>query len=177
MMPFHTPNALTVDRVEAPLRHDRMKVRPEWIDRNGHMGVRSYAEALAVGSGAFLRFVGLSFDDMAVNGSSTYARQWNLHFIREVRGDATLRFETQLLGYTDKALNTITFLYNADEDYLAATGEFLDLHISVETRRPAPMSPEQLRILARVWQTHKDLPRPPQAGGEIRLKGNLNPSG
>ena len=52
---------------------------------------------------------------------------------------------------------------------LAATNELMSLHVSLETRRAAPMSADVLARLAEVLGVHETLPVPPQVGRRIGL--------
>ena len=84
------------------------------------------------------------------------------------RGDP-LRFTTLLLGFDDKRIHYIHEMYHETDGFLAATNELMSLHVSLETRRAAPMSADVLARLAEVLSLHETLPVPPQVGRRIGL--------
>lgn len=159
------------DAIEAPVRLYRETVDPAWIDRNEHVGVGGYAQALLKASGAVLRYTRLGFKDGLPEGRSVYAIKWANTFVREVRAGATLEYTFQLLDYSDKLIHYLIRMYNADEGYLAAMSEHLDVHILLATRRSATMPPDRMVLLGRIWDAHKSLPWPEEAGTAIGIRG------
>lgn len=158
------------DVIEAPVRLYREKIEANWIDRNEHVGVGGYAQALLRASGAVLRYTRLGFKDGLPEGRSVYALKWATTFLREVRAGVTLEYTFQLLDYSDKLIHYLVRMHNADEDYVAAMSEHLDVHILVATRRSAVMSPDRMALLARIWDVHKAMPMPPEAGSAIGIR-------
>lgn len=156
--------------VAAPLVLSEGPVDPAWIDRNDHIGIRGYADALARGSGHFLRLLKLDFAEAHHEGRTVYSIRWHMSFIREVRRDATLRYTVQLLDFTEKNLHYLVAIHHAGESYLAATAEYLEAHVLLATRRTAPMPPDRLALVEAVWATHKDLPWPEGAGQGIAIR-------
>ena len=61
-------------------------------------------------------------------------------------------------------------MYNADEGFLAATTEWLSLHVDLATRRVAPMAAQVLYRFAEVHASHRALPRPPEVGRAMGIK-------
>jgi acyl-CoA thioester hydrolase len=63
-------------------------------------------------------------------------------------------------------------MFHVGEGYLAATSELLGLHVDLNRRRAAPF-PEDVRTrLSDCTAAHAGLPRPPELGRVIALKGN-----
>ena len=156
--------------VAAPLVLLEGPVDPAWIDRNDHIGIRGYADALAQGSGHFLRHLKLNFDEAHHEGSTVYSIRWHMSFVREVRKDAMLRYTVQLLDFNEKTLHYLVAMHHAGEGYLAATSEYLEAHVLLATRRTAPMPPDRLARVEAVWATHKALPWPEGAGQGIAIR-------
>ena len=59
-------------------------VRPEWIDYNGHMNVGYYHVAFDVAADVFFEFLGLDPGFRERHGSTTFALEAHLNFLREV---------------------------------------------------------------------------------------------
>lgn len=83
-----------------------------------------------------------------------------------------LRFTSQLLGFDEKRIHFILHMYHAEQGYLAATSEWMSLYIDLASRRVAAMPEEITSRLAAIHATHKELPRPPEAGRAMTLAGN-----
>lgn len=159
------------DVIEAPVHLYREKVDPSWIDRNEHVGVGGYAQALLRASGGVLRYTRLGFKDGLPEGRSVYALKWATTFLREIHSGATLEYTFQLLDYSDKLTHYLVRMHNADEGYVAAMSEHLDVHILVATRRSAIMPPDRMALLERIWNVHKAMPIPPEAASAIGIRG------
>lgn len=102
---------------------------------------------------------------------STFAVEAHVTYQREVTQGDGLRFETRLLGFDDKRIHFIHQMRHAEADFLAATAEWLCLHVDLERRRVASMPERIKRRLADVLAAHDELPVPPEAGRSIRRSG------
>lgn len=158
------------DVIEAPVRLYRESVDPAWIDPNDHVGVTGYAQALLRASGGVLRYTRLGFQDGLSEGRSVYALKWATTYLREIRASTTLEYTFQLLDYSDKLIHYAIFMHNADENYVAAVSESLDVHILLATRRSAVMPPDRMALLLRIWEVHKSMPMPPEAASAIGVR-------
>jgi acyl-CoA thioester hydrolase len=160
--------AVTSD-IRAPLDVYRNRVRPEWIDYNGHMNMGYYVVVFDLASDEFFRWIGLDEAHRRASRVTTFALEAHVTYHREVREGDPLRFTTLLLGHDAKRLHYFHQMYHAEEGYLAATNELMSLHVSEETRRGAPMAPEILERLRLIQTAHDRLPRPPQVGRRLGL--------
>lgn len=158
-----------MSELAAPFDAYRDVVRPEWIDHNGHMNMGYYVVVFDLATDAFLAWVGLDAEHRRRHGVTTFCLEAHVTYHREVRSGDPLRFTSLLLGHDAKRVHYIHEMYHASEGYLAATNELMSLHVSLATRRGAPMDPGVLQHLARVQAAHDARPRPPQAGRRIGL--------
>ncbi len=154
--------------IAAPLDLFRERVLPEWIDYNGHMNVAYYVLAFDHATDAFFDFIGLDEDYRTTTGNSTFAVEAHVTYQREVAEGDEMQFTTQLLGYDEKRLHFFHHMYHAEQGFLAATAEWLSLHIDLDRRRVAPMPGAIAARLAEVHAAHKALPVPAEAGHVIR---------
>ena len=158
--------------IAAPLELHHETVCPEWIDYNGHMNVAYYILAFDLATDTFFDFLGLDEAYRETSGNSTFAVEAHITYQRELAEGDPLRFATQLLGYDEKRLHFIHHMYHADQGYLAATSEWLSLHVDMTLRRVAPM-PAQVRArFAEVMASHRSLAIPPEAGRVIKAPGD-----
>jgi acyl-CoA thioester hydrolase len=152
-------------------------VLPEWLDWNGHMNVAFYVLAFDQASGAFMRNMGLGRDYVDSKSGMTFVLETHVTYDREMRGDAPMRFATQLLDRDAKRVHLFHEMYHASDGYLAATNETIVMNIDYATRRSAPWPVQAAERLEAVWSTHKDLPRPPKAGRVMGLGRGTRTSG
>ncbi|MEO8718407.1 MAG: thioesterase family protein [Burkholderiales bacterium] len=156
--------------VPTPFATARSVVRPEWIDYNGHMNVGYYHVAFDLAADEFFDFLGLDAGYRKRNGSTTFALEAHLNFLREVKEGDALRFETRLLDHDAKRIHFYMEMFHAGEGFLAASYESLGAHVSVAQRRTAPMPEDLLEHLSKVKAAHAVLPRPWQVGHVISTK-------
>lgn len=155
--------------IQAPFNVYRDRVRPEWMDHNGHMNMGYYVVVFDLATDEFFRWIGLDASHRSDKQVTTFALEAHVTYHREVREGDPLRFTTLLLAHDAKRLHYFHQMYHADEGYLAATNELMSLHVSEETRRGAPMAPEVLERLRPIQAAHDRLPRPPQVGRRMGL--------
>lgn len=155
--------------IAAPLSLHRERVHPDWIDHNGHMNLAYYMLAFDHATDAFFDFVGLGVNYMKAHAGSTFTLEAHITYNRELMVDAPLRVDTQLLAHDAKRLHYMHFMYHAEEGYLASTNELISLHVSMESRRSAPMPDKVLARLDKIAALHDTMPRPGQAGRVISI--------
>ena len=153
----------------APFDEHREVVRPEWIDDNGHFNMGYYVVAFDRATDTWLDHIGLSAGERERSGVTTFTLESHVNYLRELREAAPLRFTTRLLAYDQKRIHYIHEMFHATDGFLAATNELMSLHVSLATRRAAPMSADVLARLAEVLSLHETLPVPPQVGRRIGL--------
>ncbi len=157
--------------IPTPFDGARDVVRPEWIDYNGHMNVGYYQVVFDLAADAFFDFLGLTQEFRQRHGSTTFALETHGNFLREVKSGDPLRFEARLLDFDAKRIHFYQEMFHGSEGYLAASQESLSSHVSMATRRTAPMPEELLGRLAEIRAAHAVLPRPWQVGHVIRAAG------
>jgi acyl-CoA thioester hydrolase len=155
--------------IPTPFDQYRDRVRPEWIDHNGHMNMGYYLVVFDLATDEFLSWIGLHEAHRRARRVTTFSLETHVTYEREVRQDDPLRFTTRLLGYDEKRIHYFHEMHHAEAGYLAATNELMSLHVSLEMRRATPMAPEILERLALVLAAHQQAPRPPQVGRSIGL--------
>ena len=156
--------------MQAPFDDYRDVVRPEWIDHNGHMNMGYYMVVFDYATDAFFEHIGLTTAHRRAERITTFCLEAHITYDREVREGDPLRFTTQLLDYDAKRIHYIHQMFHGDEGYLASTNELISLHVSLETRRGAPMHETIASRLAAVKAAHATLTVPPQVGHTIGVK-------
>jgi len=144
------------------------RVRPEWIDYNGHMNVAYFVLAFDLAVDALWARVGFDGAYRERTGCSTFAAEAHVTYQRELREGERMQFTLQLLGYDEKRVHQFYRMYHAASGALAATSEWMSLHVSLGQRRVTPMGERALAVLERLFAAHRDLPWPDEAGRPIR---------
>jgi len=153
----------------APFDEHRDVVRPEWIDENGHFNMGYYVVAFDMATDTWLDHIGLTAHERARSAVTTFTLESHVNYLRELREGAPLRFTTRLLAFDQKRIHYVHEMFHATDGFLAATNELMSLHVSLATRRAAPMSADVLARLSDVLSLHETLPVPPQVGRRIGL--------
>jgi acyl-CoA thioester hydrolase len=154
-----------------PVLH-RETVRPEWIDYNGHMNVAYFVLAFDYAVDALWAALGIDDAYRERSGCSTFAVESHVTYQREMKLGEEMLFSVQLLGYDEKRIHHFYRMYHAREGYLAATCEWLNLHVDLSMRRVAPMPEAFQQRLARRLEAAAPLGWPAEAGRVIRRPAN-----
>lgn len=155
--------------IATPFSSFTTPVKPEWIDHNDHMNMGYYVVVFDQATDHFFRFIKLDRAYRRKNNITTFSLEAHITYDREVGLGDLLRFDTRLLDFDEKRIHYIHEMYHAVDGYLAATNELMSLHVSEETRRAAPMTPEVMARLAQVKTAHAALPPLRQVGRSIGL--------
>lgn len=154
-------------QVPDPLIVHRETVRPEWIDYNDHMNVAYYVLAFDYAVDSFFDYVGLDEAYRKRHGATTFAAECHVTYQRELHAGDPLRFAVRLLDFDAKRLRYLLEMYHDTEHYLAATSEWLSLHVDLASRRVAPMAGELTGRLAALQAAQRTRPVPPEAGRAV----------
>jgi acyl-CoA thioester hydrolase len=140
------------------------------------MNVAYYLLAFDHATDAVLDRFGIGKAYVAAENRSVFVVDAHLTYAREVTEGTPLRFESLLLGVDAKRLHLFHEMRHAEEGWLAATAEFMLLHVDLGTRKTGPFPPAVAAALAEQAAAHAGLPRPPQAGRSVaRLDGSQVP--
>ncbi len=145
------------------------RVRPEWIDVNEHMNVAYYVLAFDQGVDALWASFGVTEAYIRDGRGSTFAVESHISWKRELRLAEPYLITSQVLAYDGKRIHQFMRMYHAEEHFLAATAEWMNLHVDLGARRVTPWPPEILENLAAYVAAQPCEARPAEAGGRIRV--------
>ncbi|WP_419905717.1 thioesterase family protein [Kiloniella sp.] len=154
-------------RAVDPLVTYRGTVPVDWLDYNGHMNVSYYMSVFCDATDGFLEFFGVDPVYRNKTKCSTFVVENHVNYLRELHLESKMRVETRLLGFDNKKLSYHHSLYNADEGYLAATSEWISVHVNLETRSSCPMNEELKRNLDKILKLQNSLPLPLNIGRAV----------
>jgi len=145
------------------------KVLPEWIDINGHMNVAYYVLAFDMGVDALWAQLGLTDEYIETTNCSTFAVESHVTYQAELKADEPYVVRSQILAYDDKRIHQFQRMYHAEEEYLAATAEWMNLHVDLTSRRVKPL-PESVLAALQVYTAGQGvLPNPDEAGKKMKI--------
>ncbi len=145
-------------------------VRPEWVDYNEHFSDGYYAVVFGEASDAFLAHVGLGRAYRARGHHSTYTLECHIAYRRELRLGAPFEVETRVLDCDAKRFHILHRLKRGEDSELAASGEFLFMHVDTRGPRSAPFPAEIQARLHELRAAHATLPGVEAAGGPIGIR-------
>jgi acyl-CoA thioester hydrolase len=151
-----------------PLQIHTDTVRPDWIDYNQHMNDGYYVVAFTKATDAVQDLVGLDTSYRASTGCSIYTVEAHLQYLREVPVNASLRFDSYVLGVDAKRLHLLHAMYNADQNYLAASHELMLLNVDQQLGKTTPFPDPMRQQLWALHESHRDLPTPVDTGRRIQ---------
>jgi carnitine 3-dehydrogenase len=164
----HPPQDGTVQG--RPLPGRAVRVRPEWIDYNGHMSESRYLQVFGDAMDALYRSVGV---DEAYRATSRMFYSVESHLVHkaEARCNEPIEVTTQVLSVDDKRLHVMHRLQRTSDATLLATAEQMHLHVDTANHRATPIDPVVRGRLRELANAHASLPVPPEAGRHVGLRG------
>lgn len=149
------------------------RVRPEWIDLNGHMNVAYYVLAFDQGVDALWTRVGITGDYIRSRMLSTFAVESHITYRAELKEAEPYRITTQILAVDAKRVHQLQWMYHAEEGYLAATAEWMNLHVDLKTRRVCPWPDDVRSAFIDIAETQKHAAVPEVVGKTMRIQRPL----
>lgn len=143
------------------------RVPSEWLDYNGHMNVAYYMHVFCDATDAFLEFFGVTEGYRQEKRCSTFVVENHVNYVKELHHGSNMRVETRLLGFDRKKMSYHHSLYNVDAGYLAATSEWISLHVDLEKRTSCEMPDTLVCNLSDILEAQKEMPLPVNIGRSI----------
>lgn len=145
------------------------RVRPEWIDYNGHLNLAYYVVA-------FDQCVDQVFDRIDIGlryrreeELGTFAAETHTLYEQEVLEGDPLRIVMHVLAVDDKRMHGFLEMFHAEKGFRAAAQELMYLHVDLKIRRVCPW-PEKIRARIDAMAAHSaTLPPPPGTGRRIAM--------
>jgi len=151
----------------------RGAVLPEWIDINRHMNVAFYVLAFDQAVDALWEQFGITKDGKNVTSSSTFAVDSHITWQQELREGEPYVISTQILAVDEKRIHQFMRLYHAEKHFLAATAEWLNLHVDLSVRKVTPWPDKILEKIAAFAEPQSDDDWPVEAGRVISVPAPL----
>lgn len=146
------------------------RVLPEWIDANNHMNVAWYVLAFDLAVDTLWEQFGIT--DAYINAvrGSTFAVECHVTYQDELVLDDPFVVTAQLLAYDDKRIHQFQRLYQANSGALAATAEWMNLHVDLDKRRVSPWPADIRDRIAAFAENQREKSLPAEFGKRMRVK-------
>ena len=145
-------------------------VKPEWIDANGHMNVAYYVLAFDLGVDALWESFGITTEYIEHSYGSTFAVESHITYQQELMEGDPFFVTAQILAFDNKRIHQFQRLYHAEKEFLAATGEWMNLHVDLEKRRVSQWPESILAKLAEYSREQADQSYPEEAGKQMSIR-------
>ncbi|KRS12827.1 thioesterase [Roseovarius atlanticus] len=152
-----------------PLMSSLHAVEADWIDYNQHMNMGYYTVLFDRTADEAYAEIGFGPDYRAASGCTTYAAEFHVRYLRELKLGDRVRASFRILDHDEKRFHSYQELMREDGT-LVATGEGIALHVDQSGPKVVPMPDKVLSRLRRVAEAHKALPRPETAGRGMGLR-------
>jgi acyl-CoA thioester hydrolase len=122
---------------------------PEWIDYNGHVRDAYYGLIASSACDALMDRIGVDAAYRERTRCTLYTLEMHVHYLSEVKQGERLAVEVTILGSDAKRLHAGFTLRRAHAGQVAATVEFMLLHVCQgDTPDSAPFPPEVTSAIA-----------------------------
>ncbi|MFC7391795.1 thioesterase family protein [Scopulibacillus cellulosilyticus] len=152
---------------EKPLLEDR--VRPEWVDYNGHMNDAEYARVFSMAVDRLMEEIGITADFRNQHQYSIYTLETHLCYLAEARVGQPLQVTVQLLDYDEKRLHVFFVMENGNGDRLATSEQML-MGIDMQKGRPAAFPSAIEANVKALGIRDQAKPKPAEAGRQIGIR-------
>jgi acyl-CoA thioester hydrolase len=147
----------------------RGTVLPEWIDVNEHMNVAYYVLAFDLAVDSLWEAFGITDNYVNVSNSSTFAVESHITWQRELAVDEPYIITSQLLAYDNKRIHQFMRMYHGGTHFLAATAEWLNLHVDLDIRKVTPWPNVILEQISAFADRQNDWGWPNEAGKQMTI--------
>jgi len=137
----------------------------DWTDYNGHTNDSRYGQLASEAGDNFLRSIGLSQRYLAEIGTF-FTVESHVRFLDQTHAGDKITVLLRVVSCDAKRLHLWTEIVR-DDGVVAATAEYLLLHVDAKTQKSAPMSDEMLATVTQIGSSHASLPPPVGIGRKV----------
>ena len=114
--------------------------------------------------------LGITSEYIETSNCSTFAVECHVTYQMELRQHDPFLVTSQILAYDKKRIHQFQRMYHAEEKFLAATAEWMNLHVDLTNRRVQPWPESILTALQEFTDSQGVLPMPDEAGKKMRVR-------
>jgi len=128
-----------------PVLEDR--VRPVFIDVNGHMNVRHHLDYGATGADVVCRDAGIDDGYRAQRRMGVFTAEHHLRYFSEMHEDDPFSVHTLLLERSARAGHLLSLILDHRREVLSCAVEIALVHVDMDTRRAVPFPDDVAGVL------------------------------
>jgi len=147
-----------------PIKTVERAVPVDWTDYNGHMNEARYLQAFGDATDRLMHIIGCTPEYIA-NGGSYFTAETHIRHLDEVHAGARIHIETQVIMGQGKKMQLFHTMYEGER--MLATGEHMQIHVDLSTRRASEPAASVAGPLARLTAAHEKLPAPDGVGAAV----------
>lgn len=155
--------------MSVPFVSSVMQVEKGWIDYNGHLNMAYYNVLFDRCSDEAFDLLGMGTSYVRDRKLTIYTAEVHVCYVRELHLDHRVTATFQLLDHDEKRLRVYQELHHVD-GWLAATSEYLALHVDMTGPSVTPFPADILANVAAMRAAHAALPVPERAGRSIGIR-------
>jgi len=129
----------------------------EYLDEMNHMNVMWYAHLFDRATWRFFEDLGMSLVYFEGQNAGAFALENHTRYLAEVRLGQMVILRTRAINRSEKRFHFMHFMTIQNSDLLAATAEFVGMHIDRATRRSSPLPNHIARAFDRQITKHQTL--------------------
>ena len=141
------------------------QVIADWCDYNQHMNVAFYVMLFDQSLDTVFGHLNIS-ENYLQRGFSHFTTEGHIRYVAEVREGETLEIHYRILDRTPKLIHFYAEMHVQERNTLAATWEQLTLHVSMKTRRSAPMPEDVEKAISALVSTDDW----PEGAGQVQIR-------
>ena len=153
----------------APFLSSVQTIEPGWIDYNDHLNMGYYTVMFDRAADEAYEQLGFGPDYRAATGCTTFAAEFHVCYLRELKLGDRVRCRFWLIDHDEKRFHTFQEMVHED-GWVAATGEGMSLHVDLTGPKVAAMPDDIHAAVARMAKEHAQLPRPAAVGRAIGIR-------
>jgi acyl-CoA thioester hydrolase len=147
-----------------------LSINPKWIDYNGHLNMAYYHMLFDQALEEMAPIMGLGADYLSASNASAFTVEAHICYFREIKLTDSVQVTTRLIDFDEKRLRIYGELKHASEGWLAATSEFMILHVDMTTKSATPWPEIIFNKLKDIHRDHQTLPVAAFSGRAISMQ-------
>ncbi|ASK61890.1 3-hydroxyacyl-CoA dehydrogenase [Virgibacillus phasianinus] len=145
------------------------RVRPEWVDYNGHMNDAEYSRVFSLAVDQLMNEIGIDENFREQQQYSIFTLETHLCYLAEANEGESLGISVQLLDSDTKRLH-VFFVMEDEEGKRLATSEQMLMGMDMKEGRPAPFPAPVASKVSNLASTQENQPIPDEAGRKIGIR-------
>jgi acyl-CoA thioester hydrolase len=147
-----------------------IRIKPEWIDHNGHLNVAYFVLAFDFATDAVYEEWKIGFTYQEQSGCSVFTLGMNVDYHKELFVDEEVEIRTQLLDWDHKRIHYFHTMHHSESGELAATNECLGMNIDLGRKKSASFPEQVQQFLAAIHEQHARMKLPENCGRRLAIE-------